>query len=243
MTQIQNLLSELGLFGALEQYKVLCADMKNDKAFDSTMLESILTSEINYQSQKRQSALLKVSRLPMQVSVTGVKYDEVRGKDFKDKFSFLTSMEFVETGRNLTIFGNPGSGKTYIAAVLGKLNCLKGRGTLYFSTKDLLITLMGTYGSHNYTRKLRALSAKSLIILDDFALTPLESREQEILFDFLNMRYEKHSTIIVSQKTPDLWADVLGRSALAESIIERAATNNYVLTLKGNSRRKPVEAE
>ena len=64
---------------------------------------------------------------------------------------------------------------------------------------------------------------------------------QNILFDVLNARYGKKSTVIVSQKLPDAWLEMLGGSALAESIVERAGNNNYTLILKGDSRRSSLD--
>jgi DNA replication protein DnaC len=57
----------------------------------------------------------------------------------------------------------------------------------------------------------------------------------------LNARYGKKSTVIVSQKLPDAWLNILGGTALAESIVERAGNNNYTLILKGESRRSSLD--
>ena len=56
--------------------------------------------------------------------------------------------------------------------------------------------------------------------------------EQAVLFDILYDRYERKSTIIVSQKSPVMWIKEMQGTTLAESSVNRATHNNYSLTLK-----------
>ena len=77
--------------------------------------------------------------------------------------------------------------------------------------------------------------------MDDFCLTEYSAVAKEILFDILDARYQRKSTLIISQKTPNLWLEILGKASLAESIVERASTFNHTLTLLGQSRRKSID--
>lgn len=171
------------------------------------------------------------------MSETAVIYDEVRGTQFKEQMTWLLILDFVKKGQNLTIFGAPGSGKTYIAAILARKSCMIGYSTAYYSTNDILNDFKMVYGSPTYKTKIITLPNKKLLILDDFCLTSLDTAAQTILFDILSRRYNKNSTIIVSQKSPSKWLEVLGNTALTQSIVERASTNNFTLMLLGESRR------
>ncbi|MDO5352794.1 MAG: ATP-binding protein [Succinatimonas sp.] len=66
------------------------------------------------------------------------------------------------------------------------------------------------------------------------ALISYNADEQAVLFDILYDRYERKSTIIVSQKSPVMWIKEMQGTTLAESSVNRAIHNNYSLTLKGN---------
>ena len=92
-------------------------------------------------------------------------------------------------------------------------------------------------GTQAYKSKRKSLLTKSLLVLDDFALTPYNAYEQAVLFDILNDRYERKSTIIASQKSPVMWIKEMQGTTLAESVVSRAAHNNYSLPLKGESLR------
>lgn len=239
---IQNLLTELGLKGALESFNGFADDPGAlSKLPAEAVLETILVSEKNSRESKRQAALLRMARLPFPAAQSSVIYDEIRGDDFKQQMTRLLSLDFIEKAQNITIFGSAGSGKTYIASVLGLKSCTKGYSTCYLNTGELLYDLKMVYGSPTYKSKLRFYTARALLILDDFCLTDIDADSQSILFDILNKRYGRHSTIIVSQKAPQMWLEILGSTALAESIVERASTNNFVLTVKGQSRRSSLE--
>lgn len=241
---IQNLLTELGLKGALEAYNSFVDEpAKMNETSMEVLLETILLSERDYRASRKQASLLRLAKLPLAVSETAIIYDEVRGRDFKERMARLLTMDFVEHGQNLTIFGAPGSGKSYVAAVLGRKNCMMGQSTLYCSTSELLNDFIIVYGSPTYKSRIHTIAGRKLLILDDFCLSAIDQTGQNILFDILNKRYDKCSTIIVSQKTPAMWLEVLGNTALAESIVERAASNNFTLTLGGTSRRVSLDPE
>ena len=76
--------------------------------------------------------------------------------------------------------------------------CQAGYSTIYYTTKDLISEMLIIKGTQAYKSKRKSLLTKSLLVLDDFALTPYNADEQSVLFDILNDRYERKSTIIAS---------------------------------------------
>lgn len=242
ITSIENLLAELGLSGALESFRTFSGDpQKLSSTTMEVLLETILINERNMRESRRQEVMLRLAHLPLPAVESAVSYDEERGQLFKEHMLRALTLDFVDKGQNINIFGRAGSGKSYIATVLARKNCMRGNTTAYYSASDLVNDLKLVYGAPAYKAKRRTAINRSLLVLDDFCLTSFDNDGQAILFDLLDKRYGKRSTIIVSQKTPDLWLEVLGHSSLAESIIERASTNNFVITLKGDSRRKSLE--
>lgn len=241
-TVIENLLSELELKGALETFKSYTDDpTKLDSTPVTLLLETMLTNELNQRRYRKQTNLLKVSGIPQNGSPIDIRYDEDRDDAFKNKMTELLTLDFVNKAQNLTIFGNAGSGKTYIACVLARLNCMQGNSTHFCTTRGLIDSLAVVKGSAAYRTKVKIFAGKSLLVMDDFCLTEYSAVDKEILFDILDARYQRKSTLIISQKTPNLWLEILGNDSLAESIVERASTFNHTLTLLGQSRRKSID--
>lgn len=246
-TQVQSLLSSLELKGALAQFNMY---VDNPSEFEKTstvnILIDMLIHETNERNKRKQENLIKVSRLPVYAEISSILKDGDRSDaEFIKKFDSLSSLDFIEKGYNLTIFGKPGAGKTFIASALGRKNCQIGRSTLYYPTKDLIDLLSISRGSLGYSSKIKTICGKSLLILDDFCLTTYTTEEKSILFDVLDKRYGKKSTMFLSQKSPDAWLSILSdgvnADSLAESIVERCATNNYTLIVPGESRRRSFD--
>lgn len=247
LTQVQSLLATLELKGALEQFNRY---VDNPSEFEKTptvnVLLDMLIHEMNERNRRKQENLIKVSRLPIYAEISSILKDGERSDaEFIKKFDSLSNLDFIDKGYNVTIFGKPGAGKTFIASALGRKNCQLGRSTLYYPTKDLIELLSISKGSLGYTSKIKTICGKSLLILDDFCLTTYTTNEKSILFDVLDKRYGKKTTIFLSQKSPDAWLSILSEGtntdSLAESIVERCATNNYTLIVPGDSRRRSFD--
>lgn len=84
----------------------------------------------------------------------------------------------------------------------------------------------------------RALAKVDLIVLDDFALTPLSDVHRRDLLEILDDRYARKSTVITSQLPVEQWHAWLGDPTLADAILDRLVHNSYRLKLEGDSMRK-----
>ncbi|MGN0902083.1 MAG: ATP-binding protein, partial [Succinivibrio sp.] len=222
MSKVNELLKTLELKGALMAWEALNQNPQSllEMPIDDVM-ELLLTSEQNERDNRRQASLLKVSKLPEKVSLSDVIFDPKRGADFTKIFNAMSTLDFVRNGHNLCIFGGSGTGKTFLACLLGTIACRRGISTKFYTTKDLLNSMLLTKGSSMYQSKRTFLKRLGLLIIDDFCLTTdFTSAELEILFEILNDRYRFKSVIVTSQKTPEQWIKDLGGSTIAEAIVE-----------------------
>ena len=231
---VLELLKKLDLRGASESYEAMLNEPSLSQGLSSDeLITQILDAEINYRFMKRQKYLLTYSRLPSPAMLKDILYSDERGADFRNNVAKLANLDFIRDGRNLTIYGATASGKSFQAVALARKACQAGYSTIYYIISELIM-LKGTQA---YTSKRKSLLSKSLLVLDDFALTPYDVEEQAVLFDILNDRYERKSSIIASQKSPVMWIKEMQGTTLAESVVSRAANNNYSLTLKGERLR------
>ena len=235
---VLELLKRLDLRGASENYEAMLNEPSLSQGLSTDeLLTQILDAEVNYRFMKRQKYLLTYARLPNPAMLKDILYSDERGSDFRNNVAKLATLEYIREGRNLTIYGATASGKSFLAVALARKACLAGYATVYYTTKDLISELLMLKGTQAYKNKRKSLLSKFLLVLDDFALTPYDAEEQAVLFDILNDRYERKSTIIASQKSPVMWIKEMQGTTLAESVVSRAAHNNYSLTLKGESLR------
>ncbi len=204
------------------------------------VLEVLLTHELNGRDRRRQATLLKTSRIPVYASINDVNSGEGRDEAFQKMILKLSTLDFVKDGYNLTIFGGTGTGKTFIASALLRQCCMHGMAGRFFTTQDLIAYLQQSKGTSLYKTKRQSLARLAVLIIDDFGLTEYSQDDLGVLYDVLNDRYGKKTTIVTSQKSPDIWLKDVNHCTLGEAVIERLSTNNYTLLLRGNSRRRTL---
>ena len=81
-----------------------------------------------------------------------------------------------------------------------------------------------------------------VLLIDDFALAPLQDQERRDLLEILEDRYGTRSTIITSQLPLPSTTTYIGEPTLADSICDRLLHNSHrsatrTLTTKGGQAR------
>ena len=82
------------------------------------------------------------------------------------------------------------------------------------------------------------LARVDVLVIDDFAISPVSDEERRHLLELLEYRYGTKSTIVTSQLAPADWHDYLANPTLADAICDRIVHHSHRLMLKGPSRRK-----
>ncbi len=86
---------------------------------------------------------------------------------------------------------------------------------------------------------LRALE-KLDVLLDDWGLTTLNQTQQEDLFQILDDRIQKYSTIATSQLPVEHWHQCMANPTIADAILGRLVQPAYRIEISGDSMRKPA---
>jgi DNA replication protein DnaC len=94
------------------------------------------------------------------------------------------------------------------------------------------------HGDDSFKRRLGQLERVQLLVLDDFALTPIAAHERGDLLELLDDRVGSRATIITSQLPPAAWHAWLGEPTLADAILDRVVHGAHKIALKGDSMRR-----
>ena len=101
-------------------------------------------------------------------------------------------------------------GKSWLACALGHKACRDNRSVLYQRVPKLFAELALARGDGRYARILRGLTGVHLLILDDWGLEPLDGGGRRDLYEILEERYGRRSTILTSQIPVDKWHPFIG---------------------------------
>ena len=230
-------LRELGLAGmarALEEQRR--HPETADLSFEAR-LAMLVEREALERDGKRLAARLRFAGLRQQATPEDVDYRAARGLD-RALFQKLTSGEWIERHQNLLVTGKTGTGKTWLSCALGHRACRDNRSVLYQRVPRLLEGLGIARGDGRYARTLKNLARVQLLILDDWAITPLTGEQRRDLMEIVDDRHDRASTIITSQVPVDHWHEHIGNPTIADAVLDRLVHGAHRLDLHGESIRK-----
>ena len=93
-------------------------------------------------------------------------------------------------------------------------------------------------GDGRYPRVMNALAKTDLLILDDWGTAPLTDEQRTGLFELVEERYGRRSTLIAAQLPLDHWHELIGDPTFADAILDRLVHNAHKIALTGDSMRK-----
>ena len=86
--------------------------------------------------------------------------------------------------------------------------------------------------------ELRKLISVDLLVIDDFALHPLDTTETNDFYELVVERHRKGATAITSNRDPSEFLAQMADPLLAQSAVDRLQSAAYELVIEGESYRK-----
>jgi DNA replication protein DnaC len=213
------------------------ATSSSSLAFDERFA-MIVDAEWAHRDNRRFSRLVKDAKLRYtQACIEAIDYPAKRELD-KAVVRQLAAGRWIREHQAIVITGPTGSGKSFVACAFAHQGCRQGYRALYRRASRLFNELKLARADGSYQRLLARLAKIDVLIIDDFAIAPINDHERCDLLEILEDRQETRSTIITSQLEPKHWHDYLADPTLADAICDRVLSRAHRLVLKGASRRK-----
>lgn len=207
-----------------------------DLSFDER-LGLLVDHEVLFRDNRRQARLLKEAKLRINACAEDIDYRQPRGLK-KAEMAALAACDWIVRRHNLCLTGPTGTGKTWLACALGNQACRQGLSVRYYRLPRLFETLRIAHGDGSYPRLMNQLVKTHLLILDDWAISPLSAAQRNDLMEVIEERHGRQATLIASQLPIEHWHDYIGEATLADAILDRLLHNAHRLALKGESMRK-----
>ncbi len=199
----------------------------------------LVDRETDLRDSRRLALRLKAAKLRQEATVEDLDFRTPRGLD-KSVILSLAQAGWVAAHHNLLITGPTGAGKSFLACALTRAAVQRGQTALYVRTPRLLAELALSRGDGRYVRRLAHLAKLSLLVLDDFLLTPPSVLEAKDLLEVIDDRSQLRATLVVSQLPVEAWHPALaaGDPTLADALLDRLVHNAHRLALTGSSMRR-----
>lgn len=208
---------------------------KVNSSYENYLL-SLLEEEYLMRVKNRKTQRVRRAKFPYKKYLEDLKRNELP-EDAQDKLASLERMDFIKSGQNVVLAGNPGTGKTHIAIGLGIKACLEDYSVL-FTTVPRLITQIQESRSD---RMLRTLESRfenyDLVICDEFGYISFDKEASELLFTHLSLRAGRKSTIITTNLSFDRWSEIFRDPVLTAAMVDRLTHKAYLVNMNGESYR------
>ena len=214
---------------------------KTNKLSHAEFLQIVLSDEITRRDST--SATLRARTAGLDPSMTLERWDPTTNVSYDHRlWDELVSLRFVDNANNVIVMGPVGVGKTFLATALGHIAIRRRRSVHFERTDRLLKRLRISRLDNSHDTEIRKLLRVDLLILDDFALTSLDSNDTSDIYELVVERHRNKSTIITSNREPIEWIALMADPLLAQSAVDRLKSAAHELIVEGDSyrnRQKP----
>ena len=166
---------------------------------------------------------LKKSKLSAEPCVEDINYRYPRQMD-PSTVRGLTNSQWVVQHLNILFTGPTGIGKTWLAQALAQKACRDGYSVLYRSAAKLFRDLAQARADGSLGKLLESIARTDVLLVDDFAMAPLNDEERRSFLEVCDDRYGRRSTVLTSQLPVESWHVQIGDPTIADSILDRAGS-------------------
>jgi DNA replication protein DnaC len=139
----------------------------------------------------------------------------------------LAGAGWVTRGHNVLISGATRCGKSYVACALANAALRQGHTALYARAPRPLEELARGRADGRYVRTLGSLARVSLLVLDDFLLSPAAVEACRDLLEVIEDRAERRATAVASQLPMEKWHAGMADPTLAEAVLDRLCAASH----------------
>ncbi|NLE90806.1 MAG: ATP-binding protein [Dehalococcoidales bacterium] len=199
-------------------------------------LLNLMEIEYDMRVENRKKEQVRQAGFPSKMHLHELNRD-VLPEDARAKLPLLERLDFITSGQNIVLAGNPGTGKTHIAIGLGMKACAQGYKVLFTTVHGLLTQLREAHSARTLRLSEQRFEKYDLVICDEFGYISFDKEGSELLFNHLSLRTGKKSTIITTNLSFERWSEIFGDPILTAALVDRITHKAHLVNMNGESYR------
>lgn len=234
--KLKNNFDEIGLLTFNQNLDYFIDKVNSGELSFVDSLYEMTQKEKDFRQERVDRSMIKTAHFPF--IKTFDDYDFSFQQNLKkEEILDLKNLRFIEQNENLIFIGTSGVGKTHLATAIG-IESSKNRYSTYFITaNDLITQLKKAQLENTLSRRLKHFTSYSVLIIDEVGFLPISKEDSNLFFQLISKRYEKHPTIITTNKSFNKWGEVFGDSVIANAIVDRLLHHSKIFSIVGPSYR------
>jgi len=157
------------------------------------------------------------------------------------QYEQLATGDFIRRRTNVVLVGQSGVGKSHLMQAVGLSACALGHRVCYTTSAQMLTQLTAALADKSLRDTLKRYAHWDLLIIDEFGFDRIERQDSpqaaHLLYKVIANRYQKGSTILITNVEVDGWTAYLGDAPLAMAMLDRLVDGAVIIRIKGPSYR------
>ena len=235
--RVELLLSELRLPGVKLIWAKLAEQSDKEGWPAARFLSRLAEAEMADRGRRRIARHMADADLPEGKTVEAFEFELVPMVSKAQVMALVAGDSWLKSGANLLLFGGQGTGKSHLAAAIGRGLVENGWRVLYTRTTDLVQRLQVARRDLVLESALAKLDKYHLLILDDIAYVSKDQAETSVLFELIGTRYERRSMLITANQAFGQWGKVFPDKAMTLAAIDRLVHHATIFEMNVESYR------
>lgn len=230
-------LSRLGLHRTSSQLDDLVARATKGRFSPTQLLEQLVQLESDERARRSLERRTLRSRLGRFKPMADFDWSWPKSID-RPLVESLLRLDFLQDARNVVLLAAQGLGKTMIAQNLAHEALRSGHSVLFTTASQLLLDLGSRDSSRSLESRLRHYARVGLLIIDELGYLSYDARNADLLFQLVNLRYEKRSLVLTTNQAFSDWPTIFPNASCATALIDRVIHHCDLVTIEGDSFRR-----
>lgn len=233
---LEDMLVYLNLYESAVSYKTQLESVAKDNLSCEEFLRRFLSAESAAKFERQVNARVAQAKFPFIKTLEGFDWNHPTSIP-KAKILQASELGFVENKEGLVFIASHGLGKTHLAIAIGYRAALAGVRTYFTKAVDMVNDLAAAESDHTTAKAMRLYVNPALLIIDELGRLSIDQKQGEHIFNVIDARYERGSTVITTNRAFRDWGKVFQDTVCAKGIIDRLIHHSEVIKMEGESYR------
>ena len=233
---LEEMLSYLNLSQSLQTYKIQLDQAAKENLSHAEFFKRLLSAETSSKFERQVAARIAQAHFPFIKTIEEFDFNHPTSIP-RTKIMAAMNLDFLAKAEGFVFIASNGLGKSHLAIALGYKAALAGVKTYFTKAIDMVNHLSAAQADHSIHKAMKLYTKPALLIIDELGRLSIDQKQGEHIFNVLDARYERSSTLITTNRAFRDWGKVFQDEVCAKGIIDRLIHHSDLIKIEGVSYR------